>query len=113
TVTSFDASSNNITVSTSLSGAISGLSGTTKLSSAGDFSNGVASVSSLIYTGTTGTGTFTFSPATGTAVTSANVTIGAGVASKFIITGTGTQTAGGTQNITITAKDASGNTATT
>ncbi|MHA8062364.1 hypothetical protein PQG22_13940, partial [Aquirufa beregesia] len=57
--------------------------------------------------------TFTFSPATGTAATSGNVTIGAGVASKFIITGTGTQTAGGTQNITITAKDASGNTATT
>ncbi|MFL0163411.1 hypothetical protein, partial [Aquirufa salirivi] len=44
--------------------------------------------------------------------TSANVTIGAGSASKFIITGTGTQTAGASQNITITAKDASGNTAT-
>ncbi|WP_205753045.1 Ig-like domain-containing protein [Aquirufa beregesia] len=115
TVTSFDASSNNITVSTSLSGAISGLSGTTKLSSAGDFSNGVANLTSLglKYTGAVGSGTFTFSPATGTAATSGNVTIGAGVASKFIITGTGTQTAGGTQNITITAKDASGNTATT
>ncbi|MCZ2476435.1 hypothetical protein G9H61_13435, partial [Aquirufa ecclesiirivi] len=77
TVTNFDASSNNITVSTSLSGAITGLSGTTKLSGAGDFSSGVASVSSLIYTGTAGTGTFTFTPATGTAVTSGNVTIGA------------------------------------
>ncbi|MDF0694903.1 hypothetical protein, partial [Aquirufa ecclesiirivi] len=112
TVTNFDASSNNITVSTSLSGAITGLSGTTKLSGAGDFSSGVASVSSLIYTGTAGTGTFTFTPATGTAVTSSNVTISAGSASKFIITGTGTQTAGASQNITITAKDASGNTAT-
>ncbi|MHA8064941.1 beta strand repeat-containing protein, partial [Aquirufa aurantiipilula] len=112
TVTGFDASANNITVTTSLSGTISGLSGTTKLSGAGDFSNGVASVNSLIYTGTAGTGTFTFTPASGTAVTSGNVTIGAGSASKFIVTGTGTQTAGASQNITITAKDASGNTAT-
>ncbi|MHA8054301.1 hypothetical protein, partial [Aquirufa sp. OSTEICH-129A] len=32
-------------------------------------------------------------------------------ATKFIITGSGTQTAGGSQTITITAKDASGNTA--
>ncbi|MHA8054294.1 hypothetical protein, partial [Aquirufa sp. OSTEICH-129A] len=58
-----------------------------------------------------GVGTFTFTPATGSAVTSGNVTIGAGSATKFIITGSGTQTAGGSQTITITAKDASGNTA--
>ncbi|MHA8056960.1 hypothetical protein VR611_13535, partial [Aquirufa nivalisilvae] len=43
---------------------------------------------------------------------SGSVSIGAGSATKFIVTGTGTQTAGGSQNITITAKDASGNTAT-
>ncbi|WP_415711114.1 hypothetical protein, partial [Aquirufa beregesia] len=115
-VTTFNAAGNNVTVSVnSLTGSISGLSGTNKLNAGADFSGGVANLTSLglIYTGTTGTGTFTFSPATGTAVTSANVTVGAGTASKFIITGTGTQTAGGTQNITITAKDASGNTATT
>ncbi|MHA8102171.1 invasin domain 3-containing protein [Aquirufa nivalisilvae] len=111
-VTGFDASTNNITVSTSLTGSISGLSGTNKLNNAGDFVSGVANISSLTFTGTSGTGTFTFTPASGTAVTSANVVIMAGSATKFIVTGTGTQTAGGSQNITITAKDASGNTAT-
>ncbi|WP_459471052.1 invasin domain 3-containing protein [Aquirufa beregesia] len=113
TVTNYDASINNITVTSSLVGTITGLSGSNKLTGFGDFVNGVANISNLTYTGIAGIGTFTFSPATGTAATSGNVTIGAGVASKFIITGTGTQTAGGTQNITITAKDASGNTATT
>ncbi|WP_269025858.1 invasin domain 3-containing protein [Aquirufa nivalisilvae] len=111
-VTGFDASTNNITVSTSLTGSISGLSGTNKLNNAGDFVSGVANISSLTFTGTSGTGTFTFTPASGTAVTSGSVSIGAGSATKFIVTGTGTQTAGGSQNITITAKDASGNTAT-
>ncbi|MHA8056956.1 hypothetical protein VR611_13515, partial [Aquirufa nivalisilvae] len=88
------------------------LSGTNKLNNAGDFVSGVANISSLTFTGTSGTGTFTFTPASGTAVTSGSVSIGAGSATKFIVTGTGTQTAGGSQNITITAKDASGNTAT-
>ncbi|TBH71831.1 hypothetical protein EWU22_11100, partial [Aquirufa nivalisilvae] len=113
-VTTFNAAGNNVTVSTSLTGAISGLSGTTLLNSGTDFSGGAANLSSLglIFTGTSGTGTFTFTPASGTAVTSGSVSIGAGSATKFIVTGTGTQTAGGSQNITITAKDASGNTAT-
>ncbi|WP_166233197.1 hypothetical protein, partial [Aquirufa beregesia] len=88
TVTSFDASSNNITVSTSLSGAITGLSGTNKLSSAGDFSSGVASLTSLglKYTGAVGSGTFTFTPVSGTAVTSGSIDINSGSANKFIIT---------------------------
>ncbi|MHA8065021.1 hypothetical protein, partial [Aquirufa aurantiipilula] len=42
TVSSFDASANNVTVTTSLTGTISGLSGANKLSSAGDFTAGVA-----------------------------------------------------------------------
>ncbi|MFL0163395.1 beta strand repeat-containing protein, partial [Aquirufa salirivi] len=112
-VTTFNAAGNNVTVTVNtLTGSVSGLSGTNILNAGIDFSGGVANLTSLglIYSGTTGTGTFTFTPATGTAVTSANVTIGAGSASKFIITGTGTQTAGASQNITITAKDASGNT---
>ncbi|WP_269009631.1 invasin domain 3-containing protein [Aquirufa ecclesiirivi] len=112
TVTNFDASTNNITVTSSLLGTITGLSGVNKLSGSGDFVSGIANISNLTYTGVSGIGTFTFTPATGTAVTSSNVTISAGSASKFIITGTGTQTAGASQNITITAKDASGNTAT-
>ncbi|MHA8056966.1 hypothetical protein VR611_13580, partial [Aquirufa nivalisilvae] len=57
-VTGFDASTNNITVSTSLSGSISGLSGTNKLNSASDFVSGVANLSSLglKYTGAVGSG---------------------------------------------------------
>ncbi|MHA8054283.1 hypothetical protein, partial [Aquirufa sp. OSTEICH-129A] len=112
-VTTFNAAGNNVTVTSSLTGTITGLSGTNKLNAGLDFSGGVANLTSLglIYTGTSGVGTFTFTPATGSAVTSGNVTIGAGSATKFIITGSGTQTAGGSQTITITAKDASGNTA--
>ncbi|MHA8052659.1 invasin domain 3-containing protein [Aquirufa sp. OSTEICH-129A] len=112
TVTNFSASSNNITVSTSLPGTISGLSGTNKLSAAGDFVNGVANLSSLglIYTGTVGTGTFTFTPATGLAITSSNVSISSGTATRLVLTSaTATQTAGIAQAITITAKDANGN----
>ncbi|MDF5691818.1 hypothetical protein PQG43_13180, partial [Aquirufa sp. WAEICH-18A] len=44
TVSSFDASANNVTVTTSLTGTISGLSGANKLSSAGDFTAGVANL---------------------------------------------------------------------
>ncbi|WP_164969666.1 beta strand repeat-containing protein, partial [Aquirufa rosea] len=115
TVTSFAANTNNVTVTTSLSGSISGLSGTNKLSSAGDFTSGVANLTSLglIFTGTSGSGTFTFTPASGTAVTSSSITINAGAATKLVVTGTGTQTAGGSQTITVTAQDAQGNTATT
>ncbi|WP_161566850.1 beta strand repeat-containing protein, partial [Aquirufa nivalisilvae] len=110
----YNASTNPVTVTTSLTGAITGLSGTNILSSAGDFTAGVANLSSsLTFSGTVGTGTFTFSPNTGTGVTSSNVTIGSGAATKFVITGTGTQVAGATQTMTITAKDANGNTATT
>ncbi|MHA8088658.1 hypothetical protein, partial [Aquirufa sp. Wall-65K1] len=83
-----------------------------KLTSAGDFVNGVANLTSLglKYTGTVGSGTFTFTPATGTAATSGSITINPGSANKFVITGSGTQTAGTSQTITITAKDANGNT---
>ncbi|MHA8054302.1 hypothetical protein, partial [Aquirufa sp. OSTEICH-129A] len=49
---------------------------------------------------------------TGTAVTSGSITINPGSANKFVITGSGTQTAGTSQTITITAKDANGNTVT-
>ncbi|WP_164969673.1 hypothetical protein, partial [Aquirufa rosea] len=66
----------------------------------------------LTFTGTSGDGTFTFTPATGTAVTSASITVNPGEASRLVITGSGTQTAGASQTITIAAKDAQGNTVT-
>ncbi|WP_459465279.1 beta strand repeat-containing protein, partial [Aquirufa sp. OSTEICH-129A] len=115
TVIGFNASGNNITVTTSLTGSISGLSGTNKLNSAMDFPSGVADLTSLglIFTGTSGVGTFTFTPSIGTPVTSGSVTINAGAATKLVVTGTGTQTAGGSQTVTVTAQDANGNTATT
>ncbi|MHA8105417.1 beta strand repeat-containing protein, partial [Aquirufa nivalisilvae] len=114
TVTSFAANTNNVTVTSTLTGAITGLSGTNKLSSAGDFTSGVANLTSLglIFTGTSGAGTFTFTPASGTAVTSSSITVSPGTATKLVVTGTGTQTAGGSQTVTVTAQDASGNTAT-
>ncbi|MHA8056046.1 hypothetical protein VR611_08880, partial [Aquirufa nivalisilvae] len=115
TATGFSAAGNNITVTTTLTGAITGLSGTNKLSSAGDFTSGVANLTSLglTFTGTTGAGTFTFTPVSGTAITSSSVTVNSGAATKLVVTGTGTQTAGGSQTVTVTAKDASGNTVTT
>ncbi|MHA8054299.1 hypothetical protein, partial [Aquirufa sp. OSTEICH-129A] len=84
------------------------LSGTNKLNGAGDFSSGVANLTSLglMFTGTSGSGSFTFSPATGAPVSSSAITVNPGSATKLIITGSGTQTAGVGQTITITAKDA-------
>ncbi|WP_205753194.1 hypothetical protein, partial [Aquirufa beregesia] len=66
TATGFNASGNNITVTTSLTGAITGLgSGVNNvLNQAGDFTSGVANLTSLglKFTGTSGAGTFTFTP---------------------------------------------------
>jgi hypothetical protein len=81
TITTFDASANNVTISTALSGTISGLSGGNKLTGAGDFSSGVANITTLgmKYTGTTGSGTFTATSATGSKIgTSGSVTINVG-----------------------------------
>ncbi|MBZ1327750.1 hypothetical protein, partial [Aquirufa aurantiipilula] len=116
TVTGFDASGNNITVTTSLTGTVSGLgSGVNNvINQLVNFSSGVANLTSLglKFTGTSGTGIFTFTPASGTAATSGSVTINPGAATKLVVTGTGTQTAGGAQTVTVTAKDADGNTVT-
>jgi len=48
-----------------------------------------------------------------TSTTNPSITISAGTAAQLVIAGSGTQTAGGSQTITITAEDAGGNTATT
>ncbi|MHA8054295.1 hypothetical protein, partial [Aquirufa sp. OSTEICH-129A] len=64
TATGFDASANNVTVTNSLGGTVTGLGsgGTNVLNQAGDFTSGVANLTSdgMIYTGTGGAGTFTF-----------------------------------------------------
>ncbi|MGE3984606.1 MAG: beta strand repeat-containing protein [Dehalococcoidia bacterium] len=116
-VVSFEASDTNVTITANapLSGNVTGLGsgGTNVLDQGGDFEDGVADLGALgmVYTGSLGTGTFT---ATAGAITgtSGSVTIDAGAATKFVITGSTSQTAGQPNLITITAKDASGNTAT-
>jgi hypothetical protein len=111
-ITNFDASADNVTITVAtLVGSITGLSGTNKLNGAGDFVSGVATLTgSMKYSGTTGTGKFTATSATGKSGTSGDVLVNAGPATKFIITGNTTQIAGDSQNLTITATDAGGNT---
>ncbi|MHA8105421.1 hypothetical protein, partial [Aquirufa nivalisilvae] len=79
-----------------------------------DFVSGVANLTSLglKFTGTSGAGTFTFTPASGTAITSSSITVNPGAATRLVVTGSASQTAGASNSITITAKDASGNTVT-
>ncbi|WP_161566873.1 hypothetical protein, partial [Aquirufa nivalisilvae] len=90
TVTTFAANTNNVTVTTSLTGTVSGLgSGVNNvLNQAGDFVSGVANLTSLglKFTGTSGAGTFTFTPASGTAATSSSVTVNSGAATKLVVT---------------------------
>ncbi|MCZ2483928.1 hypothetical protein G9H64_13290, partial [Aquirufa nivalisilvae] len=76
----FSAAANNVTVTTTLTGAITGLSGTDVLNNVSDFTSGVANLTSLglKFTGTSGAGTFTFTPASGTAATSSSVTVNPG-----------------------------------
>ena len=64
------------------------------------------------YSGNTGTGTFTATSGSAKTGTSGNVVINAGAATKFHIDGSTAQTAGTSQNLTITAQDAGGNTVT-
>ncbi len=116
TVTNFDASADNVTLSANspLSGTITGLGtgSNNTLNRASDFIQGVATLNALgmRYTGTIGTGTFTAISSGGKSGTSGNVTISAGSATRLVITGSSTQTAGASQNLTITAKDATNNT---
>jgi len=117
TATNFNPALNNVTVTPNvLSGTVSGLgvAGNNVLNQAADFSLGVADLTGKIrYTGTFGTGTFTATSATGSKTgISGSVTIAAGSAARLVITGSGSQVAGAPQNLTITAKDSSGNTVT-
>ncbi len=111
-VSSFDASVSNVTLSSSLGGTITGLGtgNSAVMNRATDFAGGIANLTALgmKYTGPFGNGTFT-ATASGKAGTSSTVAIVAGTASRLVITGSATQTAGAGQNLTITARDTSDN----
>lgn len=113
TTTSFSAASNNVTLTSTLTGTISGLgSGNDNvLNGSSDFVNGISDLTGkLKFTGSTGTGTFTARSADNKTGISGNVVIQTGAATRLVITGSATQVAGTTQNLTITARDPSGNT---
>ena len=75
--------------------------------------NGVATFSNLVFTlPGSYTLTATNTPLSLTSLPSSSITIAPGPPVKLVITGSGTQTAGTSQALTITAKDSSGNTAT-
>ena len=108
TITDFDASANNVTVTANsgLTGTVSFTTGATGnvLNGAGDFTSGVANLSSvglgMMFTGS-GAGTFTATSG-GKTGTSGPVTIAS--SDTFVVTNPGTQTAGAAFNVTITAK---------
>ncbi len=118
-VTTFDASADNVTMTTTLAGTISGLgSGADAvLNQASDFVNGVADLNALgmKYVGATGAGTFTATSASTKTGVSGAVTMNVGPLDHFVVSISSPQQAGlaFTGANTITAKDASDNTITT
>ena len=116
TVTSFNSFGDNVTITRNapLTGTVSGLHASNVLNNAADFVNGVADLGSLgmIYTGNAATGTFTATAQTAQTGTSNAIAMNPGAATKLVLAGSPTQTAGTAQTLTITAQDASGNTAT-
>ncbi len=112
----FDATTNNVTITADspLAGAVTGLGNTggNVLDRSTDFVNGVVDLTAygMVYAGKTGTGKFTATSASGKTGSSANVRVDPGSATKLVITGPASTTAGDAQTITITAKDAAGNT---
>jgi len=119
TITTFDASANNVTITPNLpfTGSISGLSGTNKLTNAADFTSGVANLTALAlkYTGNAATGNFTATSATsGYTGTSGGVTINPGTMSQLIMNPTTITAATAGSSVSssftsITAEDANGN----
>ncbi len=117
TVTSFSALATNVTITTTLSGIVSGLGGlnTNVLNQAGDFVSGVASLTTqqMKYTGVGGVGTFTATGGGKTGISNA-ILIKAAPATRLVLRtaagdSTANLTAGTAQNLRITAKDANGN----
>ena len=119
TVTTFDASADNVTISSSAGGTITGLgSGSTAvLNQVADFTNGVANVAGiLVYSGAPGSMTFTATGGTSSKTgTSSSVTLNAGGLDHFVVTVASPQAVGTafSGTCTITAKDAINNTITT
>ncbi|MBI4543961.1 MAG: Ig-like domain-containing protein, partial [Gemmatimonadetes bacterium] len=116
TVTTFDAAVEIVTITTSLSGTVSGLgsAGNAVLNRSSDFSSGVADLTGkLTYTGNVGTGTFTATTANGQFGASGNVTVQAGAANRVTLSGPASVTAGSVSSaLTLTAKDVSHNVST-
>ncbi|MGB2960661.1 MAG: hypothetical protein WBD30_17410, partial [Bacteroidota bacterium] len=113
TVADFNAASDAVTVTSTLGGTITGLGsgGNNVLNQAADFSSGVANLTNkMVFTGATGSGTFSATSASAKSGVSGSVSITSGAATRLVVTGSATQTAGAAQNLTITAKDNSGNT---
>ncbi|MEI6575480.1 MAG: hypothetical protein WCO63_04805, partial [Bacteroidota bacterium] len=120
TITNFDASANNVTISANspFTGAVSGIHSGATINLLADFTSGVADLTALgmKYTGNSGTGTFTATSGTKTG-NSGSVTIDPGPLTNFLVESAaggsiGTQTAGTSFNIKVTARDASNNTVT-
>ncbi len=118
-ITTFNAASDNVTVTADapLTGVVSGLGSASNniLNQISDFSKGVANLTGkMVFTGPVGAGTFTARSGTSKAgTTPGNVSIVAGGATRLVIAGVPSMLAGGSQNLTIRAKDAVGNTVTT
>ena len=119
TVTTFDASSDNVVVTASSGGTITGLgSGNNAvLNRTSDFTNGVATLSgALVYTGAGGTLTFSVTSSTsGRTGTSGSVVMNLRTLDHFAVSFSSPQVVGTafTGTCTIAAKDASNNTVTT
>ena len=117
TITTYSAASNPVTITavSPLTGTVSGLHGSNVLNAAGDFSSGVANLTSLgmTYSGNAATGTFTATSG-GKTGTSGSVVINAGALASFTFSAASPQTDGVafTGTNTLTAKDGSGNTIT-
>ncbi|HEV8410179.1 MAG TPA: invasin domain 3-containing protein, partial [Gemmatimonadaceae bacterium] len=108
-----DASGNVVTTSTAAVTMTVSAGGTVVGTATVNAVAGVATFSGVGISGTAGTAyTLTFASG-GLASTTQSITPVAGVASQLVITGAGTQIAGAAQTITVTARDASGNAATT
>ncbi len=119
TVTTFNAAADNVTIvaNAPLTGTVSGLGsgGNNILNQAGNFSSGVANLTTLgmKYTGNATTGTFTATSGSGKTGTSGSVTINGGTLDHFsFATISNPQTAGTAFSITVTAQDAGNNTVT-
>jgi len=119
-ITTFDASTDNVTITNTIGGTVTGLgSGSNNvLDQAGDFISGVANLTSLglLYSGTSGTGTFTATSTVGGKTgTSGATVINPGPLDHFVFTIADPQQVGEivTAVSTITAQDASNNVITT